>query len=119
MLYTSLTKSLALLESLVHTPSGAQPRDLVLIILRLPPKSVATLAPRQLPKDWDTFAVAASTQQIGDNFFMDAKHLALKVPSVIVPGEFNVIINPLHSKTKQIEIVEIVDLPVDPRLVGR
>lgn len=117
MLYTSLTKGLALLESLVHTPAGAQPKDLVLITLRLPPRAARTLSLRKLSASWDTLTISNVTQRLGDDFLAKGDSLGLKVPSVILQGDFNVIINPAHPLAKRIEILEIIDLPVDPRLV--
>jgi RES domain-containing protein len=117
MLYTSATMGLALLESLVHAPAGAQPRHLVLITLKLPARSVRSLSARKLPKDWNSLTIPLSTQQIGDDFLHAGEHLALKVPSVILPGDHNLIVNPTHRSAALIEIISIIDLPVDPRLI--
>jgi hypothetical protein len=117
MLYTSMTKGLALLESLVHTPPGSQPKNLVLITLRLPPRTIKSLSIRSLPKGWNTLNVSPLTQLIGDDFLAEGQSLGLKVPSVILPGDFNVVIDPKHPLAKRIEVLEVIDLPVDPRLV--
>jgi hypothetical protein len=47
---------------------------------------------------------AASTQAIGDRFVADARALALRVPSVVVPSEPNYVLNPAHPAFASLSI---------------
>jgi RES domain-containing protein len=52
----------------------------------------------QLPKDWDAVPATDLTRDFSDKYlFSSARYLALASPSVVVPEEYNLVINPLHS----------------------
>ncbi len=115
MLYTSISPSLALLEVLAH--STILPSDLVLVKLRLPQGAhIRKIELADLPVGWDERPQTAISQRIGDDFLRAAKFLAMRVPSVIIREEDNIVINPSHPHARTIEIVSVEDLPVDPRL---
>ena len=40
----------------------------------------------------------------------------MRVPSAIMPNVHNVLLNPLHPDSARARIVEVVDVPFDPRL---
>lgn len=46
------------------------------------------------------------TQQIGEEFVLAQKSLVLKVPSAIVQGDFNYLINPIHPGFSSIKIIK-------------
>ncbi|MEX0272765.1 MAG: RES family NAD+ phosphorylase, partial [Flavobacteriaceae bacterium] len=56
------------------------------------------------------------TQKIGDGFIRENKHLALRVPSAIVVGEYNYLINPLHTDFNKVTIVQTELFGFDQRL---
>jgi len=115
MIYTSLSRSLALLEVLAH--STILPGGIVLVTLRLPSGArVQKMEIADLPVGWDARPHIAASQLIGDEFLRSAKFLALRVPSVIIREEDNILINPYHLQARNIEIVSVEDLAVDPRL---
>ncbi|MFZ1678022.1 MAG: RES family NAD+ phosphorylase, partial [Saprospiraceae bacterium] len=66
--------------------------------------------------DWSSIPHAHSTQQIGDQFVKANKYLVMKVPSVIVPGEFNYLINPNHKDMKSVKIKSKEPFNFDKRL---
>lgn len=116
-LYVAQSRALALLESLVHAAPGARPANLKLVSLRLPDgRGIGRISERALPAGWDRPVPLPSTQTIGDTFLREGKRLALRVPSALVRGEFNLLINPRHSDARFIEIISIEDFPIDPRL---
>lgn len=49
-----------------------------------------------LPKNWRTMGAYSSLQEIGNNWYITNKSLILQVPSVVIPQEFNLIINVNH-----------------------
>jgi RES domain-containing protein len=69
-----------------------------------------------LPADWRTSPAPVSTKAIGDNWIKQASSAVLKVPSVIVPSEYNFLINPSHGDYTAISIGNPMPLDVDPRV---
>jgi RES domain-containing protein len=117
MLYTSQSRALALLELAVHVPFIIQPEDYRLVSIEIPSFiKVKQLDPSKLPTDWNTFAFLDKTQQIGDELIRNNEILGLRVPSAIVPGDSNIIINPLHSSIKHVKIIKVENFAFDGRL---
>jgi RES domain-containing protein len=115
VVYTSATLSLALVETLVHLPSGVLPAYTA-IPVEFDESLVAILKPADLPEDWKKYPAPASTQNIGDTWVSSAATLALRVPSVVVPDEFNYVLNPAHPDFNLMRIGAARPFPFDPRL---
>jgi RES domain-containing protein len=113
--YAASSESLATLEYLVHATSTAYFVDVVLVIAEIPDDRLERLrAP--LPPDWRTTPPPLSTVRLGDAW-LDAKTAAaLVVPSVVVPRETNVVVNPLHPDAASVRVVAIEPWTVDDRL---
>lgn len=120
MLYTSQSVALCTVELAVHTPLGNIPSDYTLITLEIPDGiKAAELTAGELPPDWKTLPHANSTQQLGDEFVRSGKNALLKAPSVVVPGEYNFLINPSHPDSKGIVIKSTEPFEFDSRLFVR
>jgi RES domain-containing protein len=115
VVYVSATLSLALAEVLVHLPGGVLPA-FTAIPIEFGESLVTVLAPRDLPADWNRTPPAPSTQTIGDKWVMAAGSALLKVPSVVVPQEFNYVINPRHADFARVRIGTPLPFPFDSRL---
>jgi RES domain-containing protein len=101
--YASASLSLAAVELFVHLEPGLAPDDLVFLSATLPAAEPAlTIAPAELPGDWRADQVAS--RSIGDNWIRAGSSLALRVPSIPLPVEWNVLINPLHPRMNELEI---------------
>ena len=50
----------------------------------------------QLPDDWRLFSSYAISQPLGSAWFQQRETLLLHVPSAVVPGDTNVVINATH-----------------------
>lgn len=72
----------------------------------------------QLPADWQQNPPRPSTQQIGDTWVDQEESAILRVPSAIVPGEFNYLFNPSHPDFDQIQIGSPQELTLDSRLLS-
>lgn len=118
LVYTSETRSLAVLEVLVHFNSAQNlPTDRLLLEIDVPDELHALhTTPSKLPMDWDLKPPGGSTQRIGDSFVEAMQAPLLKVPSAIVPGEWNWLINPAHPDAREIRITAQHPLPFDSRL---
>jgi len=96
IIYASMTKSLALYEKSANMskPFHGYYPQYVIASVQLPDEKYKTILPQDLPRGWDKIdEYHPKTQEIGDRF-VSSNELALLVPSTIVSGEFNVIINP-------------------------
>ncbi len=113
--YASATLSLALVETLVHVPSGILPACTA-IPIEFDASLVERLEPRMLPEDWKAQPAPHATQAIGDAWVDAARGAILQVPSVVVPLESNYVINPKHSDFGRIRIGKPLPFPFDPRL---
>lgn len=114
ILYTSQSIALCVTEIAVHVPLGILPKDYDLIHIEIPDDNI--LEVKRLPKDWQTFPHADSTQKIGDKFLRDKKYLVLKVPSAAVQGEFNFLVNPRHPDFDKVKIKKKEKFSFDERL---
>mgnify|MGYP006196860525 CR=1 FL=1 len=101
----------------MHTPLGILPIDYVLVAINIPDSIlIHELKPGELPTDWKSLPHAHSTQEIGDAFVADNKFAILKVPSAVVQGEFNYILNPTHKDFKKIKVKLTEPFDFDERL---
>ena len=115
-MYTSATLSLALAETLVHIPSGVLPAYTA-IPIEFGDSLVTVLEPEDVPTDWRSDPPPTSTQTIGDAWVSAARSAVLRVPSVVVPVEFNYLLNPDHADFARARIGKPMPFPFDPRLV--
>jgi RES domain-containing protein len=117
VLYTSQSRALCTTEIAVHTPLGNIPTDYEIVEMTIPDSvMVKEVEISDLPFDWKSIPHSHSTQEIGDKFISDNEFLIFKVPSVIVRGEFNFLINPVHGKFNEVEINSITKFEFDIRL---
>jgi RES domain-containing protein len=116
--YTSSRLSLAALELLVHTDVPLVPPDLVAFEIEIPddvPMDSIDIA--ALPKDWRVPG-NRTCRDLGDAWLVSEHTAVLKVPSAVVPEEFNYIVNPRHDGSKAISIVSRRKFAFDSRLLG-
>ena len=107
MIYTSESRALCTAEVAVNLPLGNIPAGYEMISIYIPDDSVMNeIREEYLPSGWKAFPPATITQKIGDEFIIQGKFLIMKVPSAVVPGDFNYLINPRHTDFGRIEIVK-------------
>lgn len=107
LLYTAGSISLAYLEYLAHNIHVFSANSITLSIIKIKDPLIQEIDSKNLSDDWRTKEYSPlSTQQAGKQFFDSGKFHILKVPSAIVPHEFNFLLNPLHPNHKLITIEE-------------
>ena len=118
-LYTSASRSLALLETLAHIPAKLfRNKKYILVTVFLPDKtSLKFIEEKDLQNNWDALDIQHVTQKIGDNFLEEQKGLLFRVPSVLMPEEFNYVINPLHPSMKQVKVIHQREMRFNDRLI--
>jgi RES domain-containing protein len=117
MLYTAGSESLATLEVLALFDDEKAPADQCVVVLELPDAQIHTLHP--LPTDLNLTPAGLASKYAGTEFLKAAKHLVLKVPSVIIKSEFNYLVNPLHPAMKKVKVAKVYDKVWDERIIGR
>lgn len=116
ILYTSQNASLAVLETLVHAQLNDLPTDLKLLCLQLPNDSIIKeFNPDNLPKNWRDYPSPNSLAEVGSDWAASRQSLILKVPSVVLPTEMNILINPSYPEFEKVEIDYIVNFEFDKR----
>jgi len=115
-IYTAEFTSLAYLEYLVHQfERNTWPKNLAISKLEISDSMITTISKEQLPANWQSILYLSETQFIGDRYFKEGE-LAIKVPSVIVDGEFNVVLNPEHNEfSSAVKRLEVNLLALDKR----
>jgi RES domain-containing protein len=115
MIYTSQSQSLAVLELLVHLDEIELLKKYILFEVWLPSSYVSDLDLSNLPANWRTDPVPASVRVIGDEWAAAGSSAALRVPSVLVPGESNFLLNPRHPDFRKLRIGKPFPFQFDPR----
>lgn len=113
--YTSGSLSLALLETLVQSNDRSNLKKKVLVRASIPEEFIQIPTESDLPEKWDWIPLSKASQSYGDSWIENVKDAVLKIPSVVVPVEFNYVINPEHPDFDRISISAPVPLPLDPR----
>lgn len=117
ILYTSDSRALCTAEIAVHFPVGLIPKDYHLITIEIPDQiKIQELDIRLLSDSWRDFPYSGVTQEIGEEFILKGENLVLKVPSAVVQGDFNYLINPNHKDLKEIKIIGAEPFSFDKRL---
>lgn len=118
-LYTSANRSLALLETLAHLPSKLfRYKTYMLVTVFIPENiSIQVLREKDLPANWDALDIQHVTQKIGDKFLQEQKAALLQAPSVLMPEEYNYVINPLHSSMKGVKVIHKRKIEFNDRLI--
>lgn len=118
IVYASSSISLSILEILVHLENSSVLSSYSVIPFHFDEKLISVLKEADLPRGWADHPPPVSSQQIGDSWVQDQTSLLLKVPSVVVPLEFNYLLNPAHPDIDKIKIGQPVPLPLDERLTN-
>lgn len=117
VVYTSSTNSLAALESLVHLNPPVL-FNYIAIRIEFDDALLETVPPKALPADWRVEPPPPSSKAIGDAWVREARSAVLAVPSVIIPGEPNYLLNPAHPDFRKISIGKPAPFALDPRLLA-
>ena len=115
IIYTAGSVALAALEYAVQT--SIRPVDTVLMEIDVPDGACVTIEDRvggDLPGNWAF--VQEQSRQLGTDWLTEGKILMLSVPSVVIPFERNLLLNPLHPLFASVLIKRVVPFFFDPRI---
>ncbi len=116
MVYTAESRSLASLEVLVHTEDTQVLAAIkwVMIPVSIDEPLIETADP--LPDDWRQLPAPPSTRALGSRWVAESRSVVVRVPSIVVDGEFNYLLNPRHPEFALLKIGEARPFSFDPRL---
>lgn len=119
VVYTSETRALACLETAIHLNAGDLPLSRYLVEVAIP-EDVWAEAWREdstsLPVGWDAEPAGRASIDFGTQWLRSGDSALLVVPSVIVPEECNVLINPNNSASVGITANKVRKWLYDSRL---
>ncbi|MFT4929963.1 MAG: RES domain-containing protein [Phenylobacterium sp.] len=115
--YTASSRGLAALERFVHESTITLPKLKMLTIWLPDDISIQRYCEAELPQGWDTIPDGTVSRDFGTSWLQTDKSAVLQIPSSIVQGEYNLIINPAHLDVlAAIKTVDCRDFYYDKRL---
>jgi len=122
LLYTATTRALACLETMVHlAPGGAFPFNRYLVEVEVPAAAWAHRVVFDAGKfvGWEAEPPGIVSLVWGTAWAADGTSLLAEVPSVIVPEESNVLLNPAHPEMAAVLVRKVRRWLYDSRLLDR
>lgn len=120
VIYTGSSRSLSTLELVVHRSGISIDNSYKLLVISIDclPDEVFEVTSKDLPKNWRTIEAYPKLQEIGSKWYQSYQHLVMKVPSAVIPKEYNYLIHTKHPDfSKKVKIYEIEDYQWDKRLL--
>jgi RES domain-containing protein len=118
MAYASEHQSLAALELRVHIDKTKMRMRFKCFTFQFDENLKKTFRVDRLPKDWRQEPPPISLQHMGDSWVISNASVILAVPSVIIPREFNYLVNPRHPDFTKLKTNPPTDFAFDQRLFG-
>ncbi|HUR83449.1 MAG TPA: RES family NAD+ phosphorylase [Thermoanaerobaculia bacterium] len=116
IVYTADSVALATLEILVHMASPSIPAY-VMIPCYFHEALVEEVDVTRLPANWNAHVSPPELRQIGDRWARERVSPVLRVPSAVIPIEFNYLLNPEHPDFGSVDVGEPRSFRLDPRLL--
>lgn len=120
VIYAGGSRSLSTLELIAHRSGILVNQTYKVMIIRIETRAglIKEVKNEHLPKNWRSMEGVASLQLIGSKWYREKKSLVLKVPSVIIPQEYNYVIHTEHPAFKtSVRLVAKEDYLFDQRIL--
>lgn len=115
-IYTAESRALAVLEYSANVELDLIPRALHITTYEIPVNDFLTFDENDLPGTWMAIPGSQTTKDFGSTYLKNPDTLGIRVPSIIIPQEFNYIINPQSKIVSSIKIIESADYVFDVRI---
>ncbi|WP_286743895.1 RES family NAD+ phosphorylase [Roseivirga sp. UBA1976] len=116
VIYAAEYRALCALELLAHTNGVVPAGNYRTMVIEIPETKIEEITDEELPKNWKSVKAYPQLQRIGSQWYEESKQLLLKVPSVLIPSEFNYVINTKHPAFKNVSIASLENFFWDDRL---
>ena len=120
VIYTGHSRSLSTLELIVHqnSISPAFKYKVMTISIADEENLISSILQKDLPKTWRSMISYPHLQHLGNEWYKNNHSLVLKVPSAVIPKEYNYLINTNHPDfTSKVSLVRTEDYFWDDRLL--
>lgn len=103
VIYASQSRSLATLEMVVRRNNIVPSSIYQMMIINLTDDATAVreVLLEDLPANWRMMDAIPALQNVGASWYESMDSLVLKVPSVVIPQEFNYVLNTAHPAFKE------------------
>ncbi len=115
IVYTSTSRALAALEFFVNLEPNEAPGDLLIAEATVPDNLIESLDLKLLPSTWRTLNNKAC-RDLGSDWVASGRSVALRVPSAVVDGDWNLLLNPPHRDFSRVRISGARAFRYDPRM---
>jgi len=117
VIYTAATRALACLENVVHRGSEGLSSTFRVMVIDIPDTvRIETIDPQTLPEDWIDYQQYKTCQPLGGEWLNSNRSAVLRVPSAIIPNEWNYLLNPAHPDFSGIRLLQTEPFIFDPRI---
>jgi RES domain-containing protein len=116
LIYTATSQSLAALEILVHLEAPELLEKYSMLGVEIDESLIADLDQSRLPKNWKANPAPPSLKAMGDEWAVSRVSAVLRMPSAVVPSEYNLVLNPLHRDFSRIKVANSSRFQFDSRL---
>jgi len=119
LVYSSTSRALACIETIVHLNAPALRLNRFLVQIEIPAvvwDARTVLDMHTAPVGWDALPAGRASIKYGDSWIRSRSSAVLLVPSVTVPEEQNILINPAHPDAVHIKATKIRKWLYDSRL---
>lgn len=114
--YLAESRALAALEILVHAPREALHLKWIVIELDVPGSMIDRIPASKLPEHWRLQPSSKQAQAFGTRWLKDHRNLSLLLPSVVIPEEHSLLLNPLNPGMREMKPGNPSPFSFDPRL---
>ena len=116
VLYASENIATSLLENIIYRTGTGFNNDYKIMVIYHTEEHIEQIITSNLPKDWRSMESYDQLQKIGDSWYDEQRSLCLKVPSSILPDNYNIIFNTTHPEFKNVKLIDVLDYEPDERL---
>ena len=116
VLYASENIAASLLENIIYRTGTGFNNDYKIMVIYHPEEHIEQIITSNLPKDWRSMESYDQLQKIGNSWYDEQRSLCLKVPSSILPDNYNIIFNTTHPEFKNVKLIDVLDYEPDERL---
>jgi len=117
VIYTAGSIALAVMENLIYRKGQGFSNHYATMLIDLPDHLAKTAYTSDtLPTGWNSPDKYSVSQPIGDNWYKEGLTPVLKIPSAVVPQEYNYVINSTHADFAQIKLIKVAEYVPDERI---
>jgi RES domain-containing protein len=115
-IYTSQSRALALLEYSVNVENNLMPASLCFTTIEIQDDLIEEIPINNLPHNWKSIPTSSTSKIFGTEKLAQSSFPILRFPSVIIPSEFNYILNVNRLNELNPKIISVEKYDFDHRI---